>query len=693
MARLNRKRVLISEPNAISSIPYYPYMWAILKSYFERHSDAAGVYEWLEPIYENGAAEALLEPHRAAPVDVLGLSCYVWNWDLQCRVARLAKQNNPNCLVIAGGPHPAYKDASFFRQHPYIDAVVVNDGEIPFTRILEAVANDDGLEGIRGLYLPDPDTGIPVSTGRAEVATAFEYSPYMDQSAYFERLVHARGPGVFFAVLETNRGCPYRCSFCDWGSNTMSKVRRFDMARVEAEIDWLGWIKTFHVFLADANFGMLPRDNDIASLACEAHAKYGYPKSFVYSAAKNNATRPVEIALKLAHAGISASYALSIQHTRAEVLAATERSNISPDKQIEVARTLQDHGLQIETQLILGIPGDTYELWKSCLGDVMEWGIHEGYAIYPYHLLPNAPAAELAFRERWAIQTKSLPILTLVGAPKKGVSGILAQSDIIVSSASFSERDWVRMNTYQAFVKALHGYNITRLLAVYLRRSHGIPYKDFYEDLIDEFLTHDGALGCLYRTVTRHFEGVLAEGRIYDELDVEELPSFEHYLRTAPWLVLQFCLRFEAFWKRTGDYLLRRYPDALALADAIAYQKNLLILPSYDPAAGKSFPISFDWIDYYKRALRLAGEGSLDEPAPLSDSEAVVSDRRRGWEAHEGEQRWIAWIKQTVFYHRIAAMKTTFANVSIRQRRHGPSVEGTAERTWTAPMNTTVSGW
>jgi putative methyltransferase len=653
------------------------------------------LYEWLDPIHENNSAALLLEPYRSERVDVLGLSCYVWNLDLQCQIAQLAKEMNPNCLVVAGGPQPDYKDVSLFRQHPYIDAVVVNDGEISFTRILEAVADRKRLDGIRGLYLPDPDTGVPVSAGDPEVPTSFDYSPYVDQSAYFEQLMRNKESEFVSAVWETNRGCPYRCSFCDWGSNTMSKVRRFDMARVEAEIEWFGWIKLHFAVLADANFGMLPRDTDIADLLCGAHAKHGYPHSVVYSAAKNNPLRPVEIALKLARAGISNEYLLSIQHTRPEVLAATERSNISADKQIQIARTLQDHGLHIETQVILGIPGDTYELWKSCLGDLMERGIHEGYCIFPYHLLPNAPAAERTFRERWQIQIKTLPILTIGAGRKKGLKGVVAQSDIIVQSASYSEGDWVRMSTYQAFVKALHGCNITRLPAVYLRRSHGIPFKTFYEGLIDGFLAHDDELCFIYHTIARHFEEVLAGGRIHDELELDELPGFEYYLRTHSWIFVQLCFRFQAFWNRLSAYLLTQYAARPALADAIEYQKNLVILPSYHSAAGKSFPIAFDWPGYFNKALRLGGQGVLDEPVPLASAEAVISDRRGAWQSKEGDERWMAWIERTVLYYRNTGTRTTFANVSIRQRRSAPpSLDaGSAESPWTACGNTTVSGW
>src|SRR5262249_42218501 len=147
----------------------------------------------------------------------------------------------------------------------------------------------------------------------------FDHSPYLDQSAYLERLVQARGPGVFGAVWETNRGCPYSCSFCDWGSNIMSKVRRFDIERVRAEAEWIARMGTQVILLVDANVGILPRDTEIADFLCAAKAKYGYPKSIYYSAAKNNPERSIEIAQKFAAAGFIDSHFMAVQHTRKEV--------------------------------------------------------------------------------------------------------------------------------------------------------------------------------------------------------------------------------------------------------------------------------------------------------------------------------------------------------------------------------------
>ena len=294
-----RTRVLISEPGASTGVPYLPYVWAVLKSYYEHghRAEPGNRIEWLAPIFERAAVPVMVAPYVNDRVDVLGLSCYVWNWTLQCQIAQRIKKLNPDCVVVAGGPEPDYKNPDFFAEHPYIDVVVIRDGEMPFAEIVSRVARGQrAFDDIPGLCLPAESRRAQASTGPAQVPVVFDRSPYLDNTAYLEAIVASRAPGAFSTVLETNHGCPYSCSFCDWGSSTMSKVRRFEMDRVGHEVDWIGRMKIGFVMLVDANFGIFPRDLEIADLINNAKRKYGFPGYLYYSAAKNNPDRSIEVA-------------------------------------------------------------------------------------------------------------------------------------------------------------------------------------------------------------------------------------------------------------------------------------------------------------------------------------------------------------------------------------------------------------
>jgi radical SAM superfamily enzyme YgiQ (UPF0313 family) len=42
----------------------------------------------------------------------------------------------------------------------------------------------------------------------------------------------------WLVLWETNRGCPFQCTFCDWGSATAAKVNQFELDRLLREVDW-----------------------------------------------------------------------------------------------------------------------------------------------------------------------------------------------------------------------------------------------------------------------------------------------------------------------------------------------------------------------------------------------------------------------------------------------------------------------
>src|SRR5262245_58145380 len=683
MKKPSKKRILISEPNALGQPrPFFPYMYAVLKSYWERNFNGHDLYDWLDPIFRTGDIPPLLEPYRNSTIDVLGLSCYTWNWEVQCGIARAVKLRNPECLVVVGGPEPDYKDPEFFGKYPYIDVIAVKDGEITMSKILlKLIEGNWDFSNIGGLYLPDTRSNSPICTGNAEVPTVFDHSPYIDQSAYYEKLIAKFGPGSFDATLETNRGCPYSCSFCDWGSSTMSKVRRFDAERVRAEVDWLGKMQVTLAFLADANFGILPRDPEIAEWINETKRKYAYPRYFYFSAAKNNPDRVIEIARKFAETGISPTHTLAIQHTSEEVLGATERANISAPKQVEVAKALMKSGIPITVQLILGIPGDNYKLWKTTFADLMERGIHEDYQVFYYHLLPNAPAAEKSFIEKWEVETINRFIPADAERPwKKGDTEYmrLPKARLIVKSKTYTREDWAKMVTFKSFVRSFHCGSLTQLIAKYLRLTHGVPYLDFYEAIIDDFVPKTAPVRDWNDAVLRHCLRFLDYHDKLDRMEVEQLPGYEYSLDPAHWVFVQACLQHSRFYAELKSYLVSRFPSVRNLGSAVDYQQSVLILPAYDRNAGKTFKTNFDWVRYFSDTQSCTSDERLDEPDPTPGAVVKVSDQTCGeqsymmcpldWGSGTDEEKWIQWIQYTVLNRRSAA-KNNLQKLQLQARR------------------------
>lgn len=632
-----RRTVLISEPISQRQLTFLPYVWGTLKSHCDRHG-LAGEVGWLDPIWDRGAPEELLAPYGDESPDVLGLSCYTWNWETQTGIARRVKAQYPQCLVVAGGPHPDYRSADFFTRHPYIDAVVVRDGEITFRNLLEKVVRDDrDLRGVRGLYLRGDD-GRPASTGEPEVPTSFEHSPYLDETAYYERFVADLEPGrQLMGILETNRGCPYSCNFCDWGSNTMSKVRRFEMSRVEAEVDWLGRVVD-GIFLADANFGILERDLRIADCLNESRAKHGRPRFMTYTPAKNHPDRTREIARRFAASGISGTFTVSIQHTRPEVLASADRSNIPVERQREAAHNIAALGIPTTVQLIIGLPGDSVEASKNCLTDLMDWGLHDHYQVFNYIVLPNAPAGQAEFRERWQLDTiRRWAPKVWEGQRVPGEADDLFPADILVATKSYSREDWIQMRAWASFVRVLHTTGLTRVVAMYLHFAHGHSYRELYDAIIGEHFRASAIWGEL----ERHWHSFLRNEDATDDILV---PEADLCLEPSHWALFQICRDFDDQFAALARFLTIRFPGATNLQSALDFQRHLVILPRGGPA-DVEFRTDHDWPEFVSRARLQTSWAPLGEPTARPGATVEILDEigKRDWMLEDEPSRWRTW--------------------------------------------------
>ncbi len=675
-------RVQICEPQLVSyGLPYLPAMWGVLKTYWEQHARSPELVRWDEPLYRMIDPERIVSPLRERRIDVLGLSCYTWNWRLQREIARLVKESHPECLVIAGGPHPDYRSPVFFQENPFIDAVVVKDGEVPFTQILERTLDyptmadflsaGGPMSDIPGLCLPGSNGAL---TAPPVVPERYDTSAYLSQREYYERFLADHPHGVV-AAWETSRGCPFSCSYCDWGSSTMSKVRRFDMDRLDREIEWFARNKLVVVFSVDSNFGMFKTDVDLTDKIVAAKQTHGFPQYFIYSNAKNVPARTIEITSKVVAAGLDTAHTLSIQHSSLDVLAATDRQNISVEKQIKVVRELQAQGIPISVQLILGLPGDTPELWRRSFTDLMEWGIHDGHVITNYHLLPNAPAAEPAYREKWAIGTIDRFIYDGQGVRRDDPIDPLtfARGEVIVETRTFDRDDWVRMSTEASCLRALHNGGLTQSVARYLRCSHQIGYHEFYSDLLDSFLPGWDVETGLVDALKACYARFLSDEHHLAMMPMPGAEAADEHVEPHRWFLASIARNEDSFYEALSRHLQRRWPRIPTIPSLCAYQQAIVVLPGYDAKGGKRVAIDHDWVAYFARQDTLIPGEPVPVPTPTPHASLLISDE--GWDDRNGRssynwrpgddpESWRCWF-HTMATGRLSAAKCNHQRLRI----------------------------
>ncbi len=251
--------------------------------------------------------DKLLAAMAEAPPDVIGVSNYLWNFELSRFVVKRARQLNPDVLVVMGGPNftATHDRVTEMLSSSGIDFYVSLFGEEPFLRILQARlepgAKRETLhqnKGIHGVWFIDPVTKVAKEIPTGKTIKDLNEIP----SPYLTGLMDEFLADDLMPMMETTRGCPFECTFCDWGAAGLRKLTRYGIERITAEIDYCrARAKDERLMFADANFGILgARDLKIAEFLAESNQTYGYPKKVIatWSQAKSDMTLEVARRMK-----------------------------------------------------------------------------------------------------------------------------------------------------------------------------------------------------------------------------------------------------------------------------------------------------------------------------------------------------------------------------------------------------------
>ena len=198
---------------------------------------------------ERADADAYVRAIEEFEPDLVGMSVYVWSTPCLVEVARRLKAKRPDLPIVFGGPSARtalFDLRPYAPAHRYLDAVVSSEGEETFRDIARLpLLSRKALESVPGLELPLP-LGWWRTPARAPVADLDRIaSPY--QSGVMER-------GAV-AYLETYRGCPFSCAFCEWGADNGSKAV-FSADYLARELEAFARHRASAVFLVDAGLNL-----------------------------------------------------------------------------------------------------------------------------------------------------------------------------------------------------------------------------------------------------------------------------------------------------------------------------------------------------------------------------------------------------------------------------------------------------
>ncbi|EYF01760.1 B12-binding domain-containing radical SAM protein [Chondromyces apiculatus] len=296
--------------------------------------------------------EAWVAEVEACDAGVVGFSTYTWSFATFLEVARRLKRAQPGRVIVLGGPSAR---PAMFALPPWraavadVDALVVTDGELIFRDLVHA--RPRGREDLREV------PGLHISSAGGFVATA--PAPELMQldalpSPARMGLIH----GGRTVPLETYRGCPLSCAFCQWGDlNRPDRI--FSEEYLVAELTALRDAGAPSAQLVDAALNLNSRAfRNLAS----AERQVGLFREAILFACVYP-TYLTEQHLEFLSGVPRACLDVGLQSFNKETLDTNQR----PFKESRFGQVIEDLSrlAQVEVEVILGLPGDSPEAFRK----------------------------------------------------------------------------------------------------------------------------------------------------------------------------------------------------------------------------------------------------------------------------------------------------------------------------------------
>jgi radical SAM superfamily enzyme YgiQ (UPF0313 family) len=347
--------------------------------------------------------------------DIVGFSIYVWSTPTLVAVAREVKNGRPHCLVVFGGPsaRSALFDLNYYRSPAaYLDAVVEGDGEIVFRDIARLAELSRGaLKDVAGVTLP-ADGGGWLRTARTPAAAIHDHLPSPFQLGLMP-------PGAV-AYLETYRGCPMSCRFCEWGTTEQVKAV-FSADYIERELRAFDRLAAPAVFLLDAGLNLNMRA--FRNLR-EANRRNGFLKKTLFWAEIYPSIIRDEHFEFLREIGPT-YLGVGMQSMDPAILKLHQR----PSESARFEQAVRDLAAvtSIELQIIFGLPGDSPEGFRRTLAYALS--LPASVRVYHCLVLPDALMTRGLKSFDMRFDPRTLAMISCLGWSEEDIAGMRRELD------------------------------------------------------------------------------------------------------------------------------------------------------------------------------------------------------------------------------------------------------------------------
>jgi radical SAM superfamily enzyme YgiQ (UPF0313 family) len=588
------------------------------------------------------------------------LTNYCWNAELSREVMTYAKSLNRNVVCIGGGPEfPEATDevSEYMNYRQETDFFVIQEGEVSFALLIEKILNGLSLPSLKsepcpGAYSIHPENHTLVFAPPPPRLTDLDVIPSPYLSGMFDKFLD----GTYMPFLESQRGCPYACTFCHEGAQWRNKVNGFSVERIKSEFDYIAVrMKDFRdvpMALADSNFGMFERDEEIAEHIRFLEGEYGWPVSFIFDTGKSQLDRLLRVATKM---NKRISMSISPQSLNHDTLKAIKRKNLGNDNVEGVYSAMEKVGITTNAGIIVPLPEETKDTFFEGLRRLSNSNLEQPLP-YTAMMLKGTELASKETRSRYGLKTKYRLVPREFG--EYFGKRVFEIEELCIETDTMPYQDYVDCRAF-VFIFTTYSHKQFDLLRRHTKEL-GIDRFDFFMSVWEKYKRGD---------VPPELSGVYA-----DYVTLTDQETFE-----TPEELKEFYERDENYEKllkgRIGDNLIRNFMPKIILdhtddALTIAYESLIeLVGGNSSDAITSSLRDACKWA----QATRFVGPLLKLEEAAFLPIELALEHDVNSW--YQSDEKPLASFDSPVEYIIEASRPRIAKSVDTWKTLYGPDYQ------------------
>ena len=357
----------------------------------------------------------------------IGLGVFVWNEDATQHIIKSLGQKGFRGNIVLGGPQISYLKAHPSVHYPRADIFIRGHGEEVLAKLYNPADRATSLNAF------DRDIPGVVYRGRPDMATSAVADLESLPSPYLTGLIQPQR----FIRWETQRGCPFRCSFCQFPGRDGSVRKDMSLSRVMEEARWItGNSLIQYVSVVDPIFNVGRNHLQIMDALIEG----GYAGKLSLEVRPELVTEEfLDKTLALNRTGrVVYEFGLQTIH-KAEWRIINRGNNMRKiNRALDATRA---RGIETEATIIFGLPNQTVDSFGETIAFCKGKGVKRIYA-FPLMLLRGTPLYERK-ESLGLIEDSDAKIIDGISRVGEGISHV-------VQSPSFTYKEWRIMSRMAA---------------------------------------------------------------------------------------------------------------------------------------------------------------------------------------------------------------------------------------------------